>query len=603
MLPRVTAVLGSRRFGAAIVSAFAIALLGAADASAVTRYAAPGGTATPAQCISPDGPYCSIGTAAAGTGVLVADEVVILPGNYSDSAGDLDGDVLSGQPTDGTVNPSAGSVHGLLGAPRPVITIDDPLNPWGAFFLGAQTLRHVTIANAVSNYNLTMVGSGGVVDGVIARNTRDAATVIACNHSGGTVRNSVCSTTGSGAVALGSDVGTGGTPNPIVRGVTATSSGTGSFGLHYRFHSFSPGTGPTATVSAKSVIAQGALRDVRARATGTAQTSVTINLDHSAFDSSDALATDGATASATPAGTGAPNFNVTAAPLLASDGYHQLAGSPTINAGQTDASSGTSDIDGQARQIGLQPPDIGADEAGIPTEVSVDCAPASVPVGGVSTCTATVSEDTASFINGEVAFESDSPGTFSGGGSCDLVSSPGEASCELTFTPSTAGTHQITASYAGGGNHDPSQDTTMITVLEPTSTALSCPAQATVGQAASCTATVSSAAGFPTGSVNFAATGGGSLSAPSCTLALLTGAAACKVAYTPSQAGAHQITATYLGAGEHAGSQGTTALQANPAATPPAAKKKCKKGFKLKKIKTKSGKVKKKCVRKKRKKR
>jgi hypothetical protein len=62
-----------------------------------------------------------------------------------------------------------------------------------------------------------------------------------------------------------------------------------------------------------------------------------------------------------------------------------------------------------------------------------------------------------------------------------------------------------------------------------------------------------------------------------------------------------------LGGPNHEVSQGSGQLAVSPgAAVPPVAaappKKKCKKGFKLKKVKTKSGKVKRKCVRKKRKK-
>jgi hypothetical protein len=136
---------------------------------------------------------------------------------------------------------------------------------------------------------------------------------------------------------------------------------------------------------------------------------------------------------------------------------------------------------------------------------------------------------------------------------------------------------------------------------EPTSTTLSClPAPATVGAATSCTAAVTrlSPPGFPSGTVQIAATGPGtgSLSAGSCTLAVLTGTALCKVSYVPATAGSHGLTATYAGDAAHAGSSGSTAVQA---VAPPAKAKKCK----TKKAKKRAAaSAKKKCKKKKKKK-
>jgi hypothetical protein len=300
---------------------------------------------------------------------------------------------------------------------------------------------------------------------VIARNTTDpGSAVIACNQTGGTIRNSVCQTTGSGAVAVGSSIFAGGVININLRGVTATSTGSNSFGIQY-FFATAGAPAPTVTVSAKSVIAQGGLVDVRARAV-TAPSSVTINLDHSAFDTSDIAVSGGATASVTPPGEGAPNFNETDPPLLAADGYHQLAGSPTINAGQTDASSGTTDIDGQARQIGLLPPDIGADERGVDTTTAVSCVPASVMSGSATTCTGTVSA-AAEFISGTIAFGSSAAGAFSPAPSCMVSGLFPQEECSVTFTPSAAGTHSITATYGGGPSHEGSQGATDLTATQP----------------------------------------------------------------------------------------------------------------------------------------
>lgn len=450
----------------AAAAVFAALLLAAGPASAVTRYAAPGGTATPAECTSLGGPYCSIGAAAGGTGVVAADEAVILPGDYSDTAGDLDGD--TGNPTDGIVQPAAASVHGVPGQSRPVITLNegDPMfpNPYGAFLLGPTTLSHVEIVTAVANGNVTLGDAGSVVDGVIARNSRDGS-AIACNHWHGILRNSVCLSSGSNGIAAGASLAVAGTFTIYLRNVTAISTGSGSFGLNYFFGTFSP-PGPSYTISAKAVIGQGTSQDVFARA-GTAST-VAVNLDHSNYDTASTATSGGGVATVTPAGTGAPNFNVTDPASLAADGYHQLAGSSTIDAGATDGFSGATDIDGQARQIGLMPADIGADEAGIGTVTTVSCAPAPLVLGGSATCTATVTA-AAEFINGTVAFSSSAPGSFSGGGTCALPSATGSTECALGYTPSQPGTHQISAAYSGSTLHEPSQGSTPLTVSRPPS--------------------------------------------------------------------------------------------------------------------------------------
>ena len=448
----------SRRTTLAATAVVAVGLATAASASAVTRYAAPGGTQTPAGCTSPAGPYCSIGTAAGGTGVVLADEAVILPGDYSDTAGDLNGD--TGNPTDGTVQTTAGSVHGVVGEPRPVVTIDNAANAFGAFSVAQSTLSHVTIDTAAANVNFSVSGTG-VIDGVIALNSKNGSNVLACNQSNGTVRNTVCLTSGSGATALGASLGAAGTFSPQVRGVTAVSTGANSFGMQYFYSTFSPPMAPTVTVTAKSVIAQGTQVDVRARAT-VAPTSVTINLDHSNFDTSDTSTATGGVASVTAPGT---NFNVVVPALLAADGYHQLAGSPTINAGITDGSSGTTDIDGQGRQIGIQPADIGADERGVQTTTSVSCIPASVTVGSPTTCTATVAA-AAEFILGTVSFGSSAAGAFSAS-TCSVSGMSPQTQCSVTFTPSAAASHSITGTYSGGPNHDGSQGSGALTATDP----------------------------------------------------------------------------------------------------------------------------------------
>jgi hypothetical protein len=429
-------------------------------ASAVTRYAAPGGTAADTVCITPDAPKCSIGAAAGGPDVVGADEAVILPGSYSDTAGDLDGD--TGNPTDHVVQPTASSVHGAAGQPRPVVTLNTDTF-YGAFLLGGPvTLSDVEIVTSTSTSDLSTFGgtSSSIVDRVIARSSKDNA--IVCNVAGGTIRDSACLSSGSGGTGLGASTFIGGTFTTNVRNVTAVATGTSSFGAFYFFATASPPVGPTITISAKSLIAQGTGQDVRVRASGTG-TTVTMNLDHSDYDTAIDEDISGGSASVTAPGTG--TGNITAAPMLTADGYHELTGSQTINAGATDGFSGTQDIDGQLRQIGLASPDIGADEFAPPATTTIACDPGSVQPGSPTTCTATVTA-VAETVTGTVAFASGSPGTFAPA-SCTLSGGLLSKTCAVSYLPTAVGTHQITASYSGDPSHDPSEGTTSVAVASP----------------------------------------------------------------------------------------------------------------------------------------
>ena len=85
------------------------------------------------------------------------------------------------------------------------------------------------------------------------------------------------------------------------------------------------------------------------------------------------------------------------------------------------------------------------------TATALSCAPASVQLGGATTCTATVSDtDTGSAgrPSGTVTFGSDSLGGFAP--SCTLPAD-GADQCSVTYTPSAvgSGTHGLSAHYAG----------------------------------------------------------------------------------------------------------------------------------------------------------
>lgn len=458
-----------RVFRPAVAIAVAALLLAAAGASAATRYAAPGGTGAD-PCADPDAP-CSIYTAgsvtAPGTTVQGGDEVILEAGEYSDSAGDLGPDEF--------VQLAQGiQVHGAVGHPRPLIRLDHGTALIGAFIVEAgDTLSHVEIDTSVSRSNLEVFG--GLVEDLIARNTSNASQSTACVHVAGTIRDSACLASADFSAAVGESTLTAADSTATLRNVTAIDTGTSSRGLSYTIF----GSG-SVTVSAKAVVAKGTAFDVVAEGLGfplnTPGTGgeVTINLDHSDFSTKEAFfdSLAGGTASVT---SPAANSNVTEAPLLAADGYHELAGSPTIGAGAVDGSSGAADIDGQERTIGAQA-DIGADEFGNQTTLSLACDPPKVvPTdalpGSGTDCTATVTDEAEGILplSGTVSFSSGGKGEFVTP-TCTLTQPAlsDHASCAVNYKPKIggAGTHAITAAFAGDARHDGSQGGASVLVEE-----------------------------------------------------------------------------------------------------------------------------------------
>ncbi|MET9020692.1 Ig-like domain repeat protein, partial [Actinopolymorpha sp. NPDC004070] len=223
----------------------------------------------------------------------------------------------------------------------------------------------------------------------------------------------------------------------------------------------------------------------------------------------------------------------------------------------------------------------GAGEAGHSTSTDVSCTPSSVAVGQATTCTATVTDTAAAGQTtpaGTVSVTSSGAGTL-GGNPCTLSeTNPGEASCQVTYTPSgaSARTDTITANYSGDSTHATSSGTTTVSVtttgLHSTSTDVSCtPSSVAVGQATTCTATVTDTAAAgqttPAGTVSVTSSGAGTLGGNPCTLSETNpGEASCQVTYTPSGASARTdtITANYSGDSTHATSSGTTTVSVTP---------------------------------------
>ncbi len=426
----------------------ALMLFGAASASATVRYAAPGGAATPAACQdpTPGAPRCSIRDAAAGSGVGAADEVVIAPGNYSDA------DLGSAE-----VGLVAGNVHGPASGPRPVITVNGNLAAFNLNQPGEKLSDVEVISTTAANGIILQLGT---VERVVVRSSAPGA--IACRQFNGLLRDSACLTSGANATAVGNTHG--GINTPQVRNVTAVSTGTGSNGIHV--HSFAQAT--LATV--RATIARGAGTDVKASRDLVAGTSASITMIDSNYATTD---NQGGEATITSSGT-----QQTGVPQLAADGYHELPTSTsTIDLGSVDGSSGSTDVDGQARGGGVAyPADIGADQRGNPAATTLDCTPSSLLLGSSGTSCDVVVSDTAppAFKIGldsddTVAFASSGAGSFSAP-SCVLTPigpSGFSADCPVAYTPSAPGTHTLSGAYGGDSHHEPSQGSAQLVVDAP----------------------------------------------------------------------------------------------------------------------------------------
>jgi hypothetical protein len=197
------------------------------------------------------------------------------------------------------------------------------------------------------------------------------------------------------------------------------------------------------------------------------------------------------------------------------------------------------------------------------SSVTVACTPASAVVGARTTCTVTIAQSGQTHIpTGKVTWSASAWGKFS-----RLTCKLSRGSCEVTYTPATAGNVTITASYSGNRYNPASSGTFTLSVTAKTSTTtVSCSRSSVVANSSKiikCTATVS---GYkPTGTVTWtqASTDNGSvafasnLSNTTCTL---NAKGRCSVTMTGVAAGIVTIQAAYGGNGGNTASSGAAAL-------------------------------------------
>ena len=314
-----------------------VASLGVAPAvaSAEVRFASPAGAGS-GTCTAAE-PACTLQRAVE-TVAQPGDEVVMQTGTYNEG-------------TNPIIPPVAMQLHGAAGQPRPVIV---------SSFVGSGSgaALDVGVPNVlVQDLEIDQISATGAALSIQAASTAERVIVntsasMACVPAlGAVIRDSICHTTAAGAAAVrfftSTDISTATLTN-----VTAVASGANANGIDLQV--FDVGV---ETLNATNVIASGTGTAADVSAVNNASGSVTINLDHSNYDTENEP-----NASTTVTDPGSPT-NQTAPPVFADPAanFHQLAGSPTIDAGSAGPGLGTADIDGAPRSAGSAP-DIGADE-------------------------------------------------------------------------------------------------------------------------------------------------------------------------------------------------------------------------------------------------
>ena len=327
----------ARRLRAGLVMALLGMALAASPASAANpRYASPSGTNT-TDC--PISDPCDLADAMNGTDVVDGDTVIVLPGNYTLSRpyDSIDEQItIEGQP--GQAMPH------IQGSDYEVLDLESSV-----------TVRRLWIEQTGNPDSLGLYigvqGGGSVVE----RSLVQSATTEACfvEAPSATLTDTACITTDDGFAALEVNGGLNQTMAVTLRNVTAI-GGQGDPSPAIAAHASD--SGAHVSIDGRNVIARGGTSDVLASASGDVNDheSASITLASSNYETE--LEEGGGTV--TDPGTGG---NQTAQPLLDTDNYHQLASSPTVNAGSAAPDVGSADIDDEARISGTAV-DIGADE-------------------------------------------------------------------------------------------------------------------------------------------------------------------------------------------------------------------------------------------------
>jgi large repetitive protein len=302
------------------VVAAAFALLPAA-ASAADLYASPNGTSN---MVCGQAEPCDIVTAAANA--RSGDTVIVEPGSYTPSM-TIDVGVVSGPVT----------IEGEPGAAVPVI--DSSTGLAMQILAGGTVSRLGVIDHENDAIGIAVINTDASIDHVYVQVDGSGST--ACSMFG-TLTDSICWANSSNGIGL--TLPELDSASATLRNDTIVAAGTGSEGIAAD-PDFSP---DTMTVEMTNTIARGTAADILVGATSGAAASVT------AENSNFANVVNGSVGGTiTPPIAGSPT-NQTAAPSFAQAGagdFHELAGSATIGVGADSALNGTTDLDGNPREI------------------------------------------------------------------------------------------------------------------------------------------------------------------------------------------------------------------------------------------------------------
>jgi len=315
--------------------AAALTLLLAPTASAATtRHASPDGVNTVSTCTAGE-PPCSLKRAVE-TVAVAGDEVVLAPGVYNPPSNVAINNAIyvhgePGEPTPRVVRPS-GQVFGVTGGGT---LADVQLESAGPVLVTTSVVERVRVLSAAgaSMTSAVIMRDGGVLRDSFVRAESPNGRAVFANFGFPELVNVTAIATDPGSSALYTD--------PTVGGICVPNS---QIELH-----------------ATNVIARGGKYDVDVPhicgSGGSASIEAAI-MSHSNFRHAKLNETRPTTRVEDVGG------NQDSEPLFASPpalDIHQLAGSPTIDAGVATPKLGTADIDGQPRTQGSTP-DIGADE-------------------------------------------------------------------------------------------------------------------------------------------------------------------------------------------------------------------------------------------------